>query len=333
MQGIMAAAVLANGLRSDFVKTYTGVRKNQSDGRVGMLMSNVGMTNRYQTFAYMESAPHVELWRTGDPVPTDAMGSVSFSGEVWNFARRIPWMKWDRKDDQLGVLYEAAKGAGESAGLLPERFLFDMLASDTVTPATMPTTLLAPDGVALFSATNSASAARFGVTGGNIVTGTGIASTSTVLANYYTALNRFALFQDGKGQPLIPPDRIMGGVMVVHAQADTEIMETAFLQRRQGRVMGSDAGVSVSNIVQDASRNVELWSSPRLLTGDWYVALKNSPTKPFAFLDREGIKEYQALEDDNNSDHVRNTGQEFVQFETRCGALVALPYGIVKVNN
>jgi hypothetical protein len=332
MQGIMAAAVLANGLRSDFLKTYTGVRKNQSDGRVGMLMSNVGMTNRYQTFAYMEAAPHVELWRTGDPIPTDAMGSVSFTGEVWNYARRIPWMKWDRKDDQVGGLYEAARGTGESAGLLPERFLFDMLDAANNTPGTLPAMPLAPDGAALF-ATTAAGAARFGATDGNIVTGTGVASTSTVLANYYTALNRFALFQDGKGQPLIPAERIMAGAIVVYAQANSEIMETAFLQRRQGRVMGTDAGVSVSNIVQEANRNVELWASPRLTGNDWYVALKDSPTKPFAFLDREGIKEYQALEDDNNSDHVRSTGQEFIQFETRCGALVALPYGIVKVNN
>lgn len=328
MQTIIASAILANGLRGEFQGTYENIRNRQADGRTGMLVSNIAATNRYHTFAYMGAAPHMELWKPGDPVPTDAMESVQFTGDVYNFARRVPWLKWDRKDDQLGTLYSSARKAGESAGLLPERFLFDMLNSATTT---LPATMLAPDGAALF-ATTAGGAARFGATSGNLLTGTGIATAAAVTTDYYRAIVQFGLFQDGKGQPLLSPELIGRGVLVVHALADTEVFEAAFLQKRQGRDL-SGVGVTPSNVVMDASRNVELWGSPRLATGDWYVALKDSPEKPFAMLDREGVKEFEALEDSNNSDHVRNTGQEYVQWETRQGAVIALPYGIIKINN
>jgi len=331
VQTIIASAVIANGLRADFQGTYTDIRNRQADGRVGMLMSNVGMTNRYQAFAYMGAAPHMELWKPGDPVPSDAMDSTSFTGEVHNWARRIPWLKWDRKDDQLGVLYDAAKKTGESTGLLPERFLFDLL-NNALTPITLPATMLAPDGAAIF-ATTAGGVARFGATNGNLLSGSGLATSSAVRTDYYSSIKQFGLFQDGKGQPLLSPETIGRGVLIIHALADTDIFEETFLQRRQGRVLGTDAGVSVSNVIQDASRTIELWGSPRLATGDWYVALKDSPTKPFALLDREGVREFEALEDNNNSDHVRNTGQEYVQWETRQGAVPALPYGIIKINN
>lgn len=329
VQTIIASAVLANGLRGEFEGTYNTIRNRQADGRVGMLMSNVGATNRYHTFAYMNAAPHMELWKPGDPVPTDAMDSVSFTGDVYNFARRVPWLKWDRKDDQLGTLYTSARRAGESAGLLSERFLFDLLNGTTTT---LPATQLAPDGAAIF-ATTAGGAARFGATNGNLLSGSGVATLSAIKTDYYRAMVQFGLFQDGKGQPLLSPELIAQGALIIHALADTEVFEQAFLQQRQGVVLGTDAGTTPTNVIQDASRNVELWASPRLATGDWYVALKASPEKPFALLDREGIVELQALESDNNSDHVRNTGQEYVQWEIRQGAVAALPYGLLKVNN
>ena len=82
----------------------------------------------------------------------------------------------------------------------------------------------------------------------------------------------------------------------------------------------------------DTSKNVELWGTPRLTdTADWYIALKGAPTKPCFFLDREGVIELSSLEGDNNGDHTRSTGEEYIQWETRSGAGVALPYGMIGV--
>lgn len=326
---ILATATLVNGLRTEFADTYTKIRNRQADGRLGMVMDlGIGATNREHDFAYFEAAPHMELWQRGSTIPQDAMGSVGFKGYVHEWARRVSWHKNDRKDDQTGSLVDAARGAGQSGGLLPERFFFDLLAS---TSLTLPGTLLAPDGAAFF-ATTAGGAARFGATNGNLLSGSGVATASAILTDYYRSIVQFMAFQDGKGQPLLAPELIQAGAVIIHSSADLEVFETAFLQKRQGIVAGTDAGTTPSNIVQDASRNVDLWASPRIATGDWYVFLKESPKKPTYLLTREPLHEDSSLEG-NAGDHTRNTGEEYIQWEERSGAGIALPYGAIKINN
>lgn len=331
MSEVIAAALLANGLRTEFADTYLAIRNRQADSRIGKIMDlGIGATNRRHEFGYFEAAPHVEQWRRGSTIPTDAMGSVQFTVPVYNWARRVKWHKDDRKDDQTSSLYDSAKMAGESAALLPERMFFDLIQGTT---GTLPAVPLAPDGAAMF-ATTAGGAARFGITGGNLLTGTGVATTATVLADYYSALMQFLQFQDGKGQPLLNAGIVDQGVIIVHSAADLDVFEAAFLQKRQITVFGSNtAAAAGSNIVMDASRNVELFASSRLATGDWYVFLKATPKKSTFVLDREGVQEFASLEGDNNSDHVRDTGEEYVQWELRQGAGIALPYGAIKVNN
>jgi hypothetical protein len=85
--------------------------------------------------------------------------------------------------------------------------------------------------------------------------------------------------------------------------------------------------------VQDTSKNVELWGTPRCDqdAGDWYIFLKGAPTQACFFLDREGVIELSSLEGDNNGDHTRSTGKEYIQWESRSGAGVALPYAGIAV--
>jgi hypothetical protein len=331
MSQVIASELLANGLRAEFNDTYQSVLNRQSDSRLSLVMDTITADNRRHEFGYFEAAPHLERWVRGESIPTGAFDSVSFEVYVYDFAKRVPWHKHDRADERTGSLYDMARMAGQSAALLEERFFFDVLTSST---DTLPTTPLAPDGGSLFSATNGDGGARFGATNGNLLTGTGIASTSTVIADYYSALEQFAAYQDGQGQPLFPHDIIGSDVLVIHASADTQIMEQSFLQLRQGLVYGSNtAAATPSNIIRDASRNVQLWASPRLATGDWYVFLTNAPKKPIFMLDRQGVQEYTSLESDNNGDHTRTTGEEYIQWERRAGAGVALPFGAIKINN
>lgn len=332
MSQVIASNVLANGLRNEFADTYSAIRNRQADGRVGQIMDlGVPAVNRQHEFAYFNAAPHMEYWPRGDTIPSDAMDSVKFTAFAYEWGRRVKWSKFDRADDQTQSLLEQARMAGESAALLPERFLFDLINNSSSLLTTLPAVQNAPDGVSLFSATDATGAARFGVTGGNLVSGGGVATVSAILADYYKTIVRFMGFQDGKGQPLLSPEIISPGVLLICSSADLQVFETAFLQKIQGTI-GSASG-SPSNIVQDSSRNVELWPSPRLATGDWYVALKNSPKKPFFLMQRSGLQEFSSLEGDNNSDHTRNTAEEYIQWEIREGAASALPYGIIKVDN
>lgn len=325
MSTVIASNVLANGLRTEFADTYMAVRNRQADGRLGLVMDlSIPATNRQHEFAYFEAAPHMEYWRRGDTVPTDAMDSVQFTVPIYEWAKRIPWSKWDRKDDQTQSLMDMARLAGESAALLPERFFFDLI---TETAGTLPAVPNAPDGQPIYDANGAGGTDRFGISGGNVISGD-ISNVAGIQGRYYEALERFMLFQDGQGQPLLSPETIARGTVIIHPAASTDLFEGAFLQQRVG-TPGS-AGTP-SNIFQDASRNVTLWGTPRLTGTSWYVFLIDPPKKATFYLDREGMQEFSSLEGDNNSDHTRDTAEEYIQWECRSGAGVALPYATIEV--
>lgn len=331
MSTVLASAVLANGLRSEFRDTYIKVRNRVANSRLGKIMDlGIGATNREHTFAYFEAAPHMDLWPRGDTIPTDAFSGVSFTTPVYAWARRVPWHKHDRKDDQTQSLMQVASMAGQSAALLPERFFFDLLSGSTRTLPSIPN---APDGAAFFATTDGGGSNRFGVSGGNLLTGSGVASAAAIRTDFYNCIEQAKQFEDGKGQPLFDESVVDGPILIIHAAENTEAMEETFLQRRIGEVKGTDAGTTPTNLVQDSSRNVELWGTSRLTGNDWYAFFMNSPLQPTFLLDREGLQEFASLEGDNNGDHTRNTGEEYVQWETRQGAGIALPYGAIKVNN
>jgi hypothetical protein len=332
MTTVIASPLLAEGLRTEFADTYTKIRNRQMASQIAQLMDiSIGATNRQHTFGYFNAAPHAEFWRRGDPVPRDSFGSVTFVGRIHEFARRVSWSKFDREDDQTQSLMDAARMAGESFGLIPERIFFDLLNGTTTA---LPFVPLAPDGVGFFSATDGSGGNRFGLSGGNLVSGSGVATVSAILANYYTALSRFMLFQDGKGQPLLDPAYVQGGVVVVAGAGNLQAFETAFMQMRQGIVYGSNtAAAAVSNIVQDAARNVELFITPRISDNDWYVFLKSPPKKATFHLERKAVQPFEALEGNNNSDSVRDSAEEYIQWESREGGGIALPYGAIKIDN
>ncbi len=331
MSDVIASSVLANGLRTDFWDTYAAVRNRIADSRLSKIMDlGISATNRETIFGYFNAAPHFEQWIRGQSIPTDGFDSVKFTVPVYTWGRRVKWHNEDREDDQTQSLFDVAKQAGQSAALLPERFFFDMLTGST---NILPATLTAPDGAAIFSTTDGSGAARFGVTNGNLVTGTGVASLSAILTDFYSTVTRFKGMQDGKGQPLWGDDVTDGEYLIIHGSANTEVFEQAFLQKRQGIVAGTDAGTTPSNIVQDASRNVKLWSTQRITDNDWFVFPLNVTKRPFFFLDRKGLQEESALRGENNSDLVRNTGEEYIQWYSRSGAGVVAPFGVCKVNN
>ena len=331
MSEVIASGVLANGLRTDFWDTYAQIRNRQADSRLSLVMDlGVQATNREHKFGYIEAAPHFEQWIRGQSIPEDAMDSTDFTVPVFTWGRRVKWHNEDREDDQTQSLFDIARAAGESAGLLPERFFFDLI---TNTTGTLPAIPLAPDGASMFSTTNGNGDDRFGVSGGNLLTGSGVASVSAIRTDYYNGIEQWKALQDGKGQPLLSPEIVDSGVVIVHGSGNTEAFEEAFLQKRQGEVQGTDAGTTPTNLVQDASRNVQLWGSSRISDNDWFMFLMGAPKKSTFFLDRKGIQEESSLRGENNGDLTRTTGVEYIQWHSRSGGGIALPFGAMKVNN
>ena len=337
MARILANNLLVNGVKTEFANTYMDLRQKQANSTLGLVMDlSPTATNSQHDYAHINGAPHMKYWRRGDTVPTDAMDANQWNVPIFEMAMRVPWSKFDRKDDQTDTLFEAARSTATSAALLPERYFFDVLTAST---GTLPVAPSASDGSALHISTS-----RFGVGGGNQVTATGLVATSDILQDYYLVLNRFRDFQDGKGQPLISNEIIDQGVVIVFPLELTQIMETTFLQTRiamgvtaVGHVAGaSDTAVgtgAVSNIIQETNKGVTLWASPRLTdASDYYYFLRGAPSKAIFYVNREGVQEFSSLEGDNNGDRTRDTGEEYVQWEERSGAGIPLPYATVKVN-
>lgn len=336
---VIATPLLVNGLRSEFDNTYLATLNRQSSQMVNGLMDTINATNRYNEFGFYNASPHIRYFSYGDTIPQASFDSVSFRADAHPFGLSIEWHKYDIRDEQTASLFEMARQGGESAGLVRERILFDLQLGTT---NMLPAVPLSADGVATYSDVDGAGNARFGITGGNIISGSGVTTLSSVLTNYYQALIRFGQMQDGQGQPLLSPETIAGGVVIQFGIANQMVFEQAFKQIRQGIGINASgvpatgsviAGFGVSNVVQDASRNVQLWPTPRITDNDWFVTLLNPPKKPFFEFLRDPLEEHTALVSDNNSDRARQTGIEGIYWDMRTGGGSGLPYSTIKVNN
>jgi hypothetical protein len=230
-----------------------------------------------------------------------------------------------------------ARMAGQFFGLIPERHFFELLNDSADLLAAIPN---APDGVGFFSTTDGPGGNRFGASSGNLLSGGGVTTVHDVRNDYYAAIEQFMAFQDGKGQPLLPPEVIQSGTIIIHAAADTEIFEETFIQKRQGIGLDNTGAIggtvvdaaATSNVMQDASRNVQLWGTPRLASPDWYIFLMNPPKKATGYVTRQALLELTSFEGDNNSDRGRDKGEEYIQWEERSGSVIGLPYAAIKIN-
>lgn len=328
MSRVNASQVLANGLRTEFADTYTKI-KREVDSRLASVMDlSVGATNRVHEFAYFESGAHAELWPRGGEIRSKGMDSVKFTATVQEYGKRVPWLGIDRQDDQTSSLMDAARQAGESFAQLPERMFFELIRNSASLLPSIPT---APDGAAMFATTDGGGSARFGATNGNLLTGSG-ATAADIRTDFYTALEQFMLFQDTEGQPLLNDMLMQQPFILIHPVQITEAMEEAFVQKQQ--LGDSTAGGARSNIMADSAKRVTLWPSPRLTdANDWFLFLGSPPKQATFWMERQGVTEETALVEDNNSDHVRDTGEEYIQWHSRSGAGIALPYGAIKVAN
>lgn len=325
-QIVVSAATLAAGIRGEFSKTYASSFE-ASSSRLNSVM-DIGITSSQltETYAYYTSAPQAKIWRRGEAIQDEAFTSVAFSCTNLDWGIKVSWAESDREDDQTRSLMDRARDAGRSFGQLNERCFFQLLlaATDADLLQAIPN---APDGAALY-ATTAGGAARFGIASGNLLTGTGVASSAAVRTDFFSAIEQMRGFQDTKGAPLWS-DSSFNGYTVIYGVHNEEVFREAFVQ---GRTL--DGGAAVSNVILDSGLKINLWSTQRVPAGDddFYV-FANVPGGRRALFEqtRRGLRETWAGMD--NSDEARATKIESVQWDQRSGFGVALPTATVKVNN
>ncbi len=321
---VMSAATLTAGLRAEFSNTYESSYKAATEILGKVMQLGIPTSTRTTPFAYYATAPYPQYWPYGQNIPEAQFDSVGYNVTARRFANRVPYLHDDLHDDQLRQLMSRVRSLAEHYGTLHERIFFQIL-NGAADPALLPAVPTAPDGAAFF-ATVAAGAARFGVTGGNIVTGNGVADVSSILTDFYNAKERFYQMQDTQGQPLWDPSVLDKEYVVVLPAAQLEVFLRAF---RGTIIQGDFAGIS--NLTRDVSENITLWPTQRITTNDWYVFLAGSSLKPVAQLDLESL--YVNEGNQQNSDSARTTGIEYFQAVARYGYTVNLPYGAIQIDN
>jgi len=319
-----ASEALVRGANTAMIDTYEREIK-EVDASLQMVMQlDVPSDKRSEIYPYFFGAPHPSRWPYGESVPEDAFGARNFQVVNYDYAIKVPYHRNDLADDQTGSLLGRVHEAGEGFGILQERLFFQVLTGATDL-ALLPAVPNAPDGVGLFSATDAQGAARFGIAGGNIVTGGGVATVAAVQTNLYQAIARFRQFQDGKGQPKISRKNAKKFV-IVYGEANNLIFAQAFAQR-----FNQGTAAAPSNVILDGGLEFVLLSTPRITDNDWFVGLANPRRKAIFSQRRQQIE--TSVQDETNSDEARNTKRNALIFDVRLGIGVTEPHHLIQINN
>lgn len=337
MQTVISAATLTAGLRTTFADAYKKSYESRLERLKKVMEIGLPSDKRTEPYAYFETAPYPKRWDRGKNISSKPFKSNDFSVTNYNWGRRISWSEDDRDDDQTKTLFEQAKMLGTNFGTRHERVFFQIILAATNADL-LPAIPNAPDGVATYSATDGSGAARFGATGGNIVSGSGVATARAIQVDVMDAIERFKAFQDTEGEPLWDEALLDGaGYLLIYNVANDQLVKealktsTIFVSIASATSPFSPAAAAPANIVTEEGIKLDFWPTQRISTDDIYVFAVGSPHKAVFHQERRGLRETFANVD--NSDHVRDTKEEYLQYDSRDGYGAFLPYQTVQIDN
>lgn len=317
------------GLRNNFQMIYSQ-EEAEVDKRINAYMDDIPSDAADNVYGTADSAPVAQIWTEGTAIPTAAFDTHAFRVPNYKFGVGIPVAKTTIEDDQIGLIMPRIMEAALSMARLKERHFFWALTGGAVSDAAQlqPTLNLAPDGVGLFSTINGAGAARFGVTNGNAIPGSGVATAAAIQVDLGTVFSQFAGMLGTTGQPLHSPGVINRDIGIFFNSNNWGVFSAAVNQQFNVAASGNAAS---SNVVIDAAWKIELLASPRITAAaTWYAILKNASFKTIFQQVREGPVE--VLGESGNSDMAREF--DVLKYYIRCrrGYGISLPYNAVSVN-
>jgi hypothetical protein len=280
---------------------------------------------RKATYAWKDSVPFPSRWAysAGRTYRTFKDRYIDISNTAYEIS--IPYNKYDEEDDQLGDVKSHISLATRRFLQLPDKFLGEYLNNSA---DLLPALANAFDGVALFSDVDGNGDARFNTTGGNIVTGSGTATTAAVKHDLMVAQRRFLRFRDTAGEIIFGEDDVkFENLHVIVPTAMNGVIQE--LSKAQYLHMDVASNTSESNIVmQTFSSNINPYLSDDV---DWYVAVKHPYWRGLAYRAPQDVR--QIIAEFSNSDHARKYNEECLYADVRCGMGVWAPWVIIKVNN
>lgn len=266
VQKVFTDAYLVQGM--DKVQSYLS----------GLMDFGLKATARKEKLAYPEAPPAVKRWDYGTTVQHGAFNYRQWEFDVLRWGLAIDWNVDDDADDQLGALEKQAMNIAERYKYIPWQIAMQILAGGTASANLLPGPLLAPDGVGLFATTNGEGGPRFGRVGGNIVTGSGVASEAALEKDVFAVQNAFAVFLDQAGQFRWRSWQTSTSLHLFVPFALREVFLKAF--KRKGLSLANVNGVTTAAAVaQITDEYVSQIVFAQELTGsDWFAVLSGAPT-------------------------------------------------------
>lgn len=318
--------VTALGVSSNFWTAYYN-RQAGNEAIYGQIVETVPATTDQIKLAYIEAAPIARYMTRGRGAPGKAMKDVGWTIPVYEWSNTISWRWQDEQDDQTGSLVTMAKNGADKYWQREESNWFQYINASTDADG-MPALGNAPDGVALFSATDGGGSARYGVSGGNIVSGQSFSSGAGIRAGYQAALSRLFRFQDTESQPLLNPDAKR--FICFYSATDLAAVNEAFFQKVTAQApTTATSNAGVSNLLLDMGYQVQVVVTQRLATGVGVVACLDTPAKPLVKAKRADPAEFPI--NMSNSDAARNQLVNGLMHVGRAGYGVGPAYSIIKV--
>ena len=314
-------AGLQNELMDTWKKEGPVYEKQQA-----VLIRRLSYTNlRKAPYGFKESLPFPERWDYGTTRKKQTFRDRVIYSSIHPYSLAIPWSRWDEVDDQLGDLRSHVQQATRRFLQLP-----DALYSEYFNGAASlnPALVNAYDGVGIFSNVDGAGNPRFGATGGNIVTGSGL-STAAVMHDMAVAQRRLLSFTDPTARkPLFSEDEVAFSKLV--AIIPKELNEIFQKVTDQEFIRSDLTSVTAeSNYLKGTFeyRVNQYLTDP----SDWYVVLNHNFYKPFIYRGPKGPE--TVIADMNNSDHARDTAEYAFYADIRVSLGVWFPASIIKIDS
>lgn len=338
MLTVNASQLLIAGLKANFWDTwkikYDGIK--QYLGNVMEL--DIPSDTLQEIFGFFETAGYPKRWPLGQTIGSEPFKGIRFTAENVRWGFRIPWSLFDERFEKTGSLETMARDGGEHWATLPERVFFQMIQNIT-DPDLLQVVPNAPDGAQIYSATDGAGADRFGVVGGNIIATAltaGVGSGGAVRSDFYRAITRIQRFLNPRSQPIFDESVFNAGITIFYNVANRQPFAEAFKQSQTQVIVQNVAGSenvavsTVTNIVTEEGLKVKAIGTPRITNNKWYGFVNGLRIKPIFKLLAEPMIE--SIGDRATSDHTRDTGEKYIQWESIEGYGANTVYGTFKVD-
>jgi hypothetical protein len=166
-----------------------------------------------------------------------------------------------------------------------------------------------------------------------VVSVTGTTVVQDVITDIFAVKRRLIEFQNTESQPFWDMTDVDRGLTIFHGSSLTQVME----QTRSQIVIpiGANTATSnagVSNALQNASFTPQFVNSQRITNSSYYCFMNGVDTaqRPMFRQVRKGMTEAQG--NWATSDHTRDVGEPYIQFDSREGWGSALAIGTVRVS-